>query len=251
MGWITSPPYKERGRMKTAIVIPTLNEAGNIGTLITQIDSVLKNDYLIIVVDDNSSDRTQAIVNDMSKIYFVHLIARPRKLGYASAIKDGFRHALSQDAENIIEMDADLSHNPNDIKRLMEAMDAYDADVVIGSRYIKGGKVEGSPFSRRLISRAGNFIIHLYTGMNIRDCTSGFRCHRRSVLYRTHILDWGNTDEGYGFHITFTDKIMRAKLSIKEIPITFVDRKHGQSKMSNKILFEALWIVLRLSVKRR
>ncbi len=237
--------------MKTAIVVPTLNEAENIGTLITQIDNALMDDYLIIVVDDNSSDRTQEIVKDMAEVYFVHLIARPRKLGYASALKDGYRYALSQDADFIIEMDADLSHNPQDIKRLMEAIVLYDADVVIGSRYVEGGNVIGSPFSRKLISRAGNLITRMYTGMNIKDCTSGFRCYRRTVFYRTYILSWDNEDEGYGFHISFTDKILRARLAIKEIPITFVDRKHGQSKMSRHIIFEALWIILKISIKHR
>lgn len=237
--------------MKTAIVVPTLNEAENIGSLITQIDSALGNDYLIIVVDDNSSDRTQEIIKEMAEVYFVHLIARPCKLGYASALKDGYRYALSQDADFIIEMDADLSHNPQDIKRLMEAMVLYDADVVIGSRYVEGGNVVGSPLSRRLISITGNLITRMYTGMNIKDCTSGFRCYRRTVFYRTYILDWDNKDEGYGFHISFTDKILRARLSIKEIPITFVDRKHGQSKMSRHIIFEALWIILKISIKHR
>jgi len=233
--------------MKTAVVIPTLNEGRTIGPLITQIDHILHSGYIIIVVDDNSTDRTQEVIKEMSTLYPVKLIARPRKLGFASAILDGMRYALEQNADIFVVMDADFSHDPKYIRMMMNAMTTYGADAVIGSRYISGS-YDSSTLMRGLTSRAGNIFANIVLRLGVHDCTSGFKCYSREAVIKAHILEIDA--EGYGLQIISVYNMKRAGLVIHEIPITFSNRLYSKTKLTKKIIIEMLSIVLKLSIKR-
>lgn len=201
----------------------------------------------ILVVDDNSPDGTGKLVNDMSEQNDrIQVLHRPSKLGLGSAYIAGFKHAIQQDVDCIFEMDADFSHDPNMIPEFLEKLET--CDVVIGSRYISGINVVNWPMSRLLLSYFANFYTRIITGMSIQDATGGFKCFKREVLEQID-LDQVRSD-GYAFQIEMNFRCWRKGFRICEIPIIFVDRHSGTSKMSRRIIYEAIWIVWWLRLKR-
>jgi dolichol-phosphate mannosyltransferase len=221
------------------IVVPTYNEMQNIGSLIS---SLLESgpDISILVVDDNSPDGTADYVEKVGASNpRVSLIKRPEKLGLGSAYITGFKVALDRGARYVIQMDADFSHDPGYIPALLESVDGND--LVIGSRYVKGVNVVNWPIQRLLLSYLANYYTRIITGMPIHDATSGFKCFRREVL-ETIDLD-AIISDGYCFQIEMTFRSWRKGFRISEIPIVFVDRHSGTSKMSKNIIWEAIWKV--------
>lgn len=194
----------------------------------------------ILVVDDNSPDGTGKLVNDMSEQNDrIQVLHRPSKLGLGSAYIAGFKHAIQQDVDCIFEMDADFSHDPNMISEFLEKLET--CDVVIGSRYISGINVVNWPMSRLLLSYFANFYTRIITGMSIQDATGGFKCFKREVL---ELIDLDRVrSDGYAFQIEMNFRCWRKGFRICEIPIIFVDRHSGTSKMSRRIIYEAIWIV--------
>ena len=228
--------------LKGLVIIPTYNEKENISLII---DEVLKqNDILnVLVVDDNSPDGTAQIVQN-KELYKkrVFLLQRPGKMGLGSAYVEGFQWALKQDYDYIFEMDADFSHDPIMLNEMLEKIERYD--LVIGSRYIKGINVVNWPLSRLILSYMASKYVRIITGMRIADPTGGFKCFKRHVLESinlNHIMS-----DGYAFQIEMNYKTWIRKFLIKEIPIVFTDRRVGQSKMSKKIIREAILVVWKL-----
>lgn len=201
----------------------------------------------ILVVDDNSPDGTGKLVNDMSEQNDrIQVLHRPGKLGLGSAYIAGFKHAIQQDVDCIFEMDADFSHDPDMISEFLEKLET--CDVVIGSRYISGINVVNWPMSRLLLSYFANFYTRIITGMSIQDATSGFKCFKREVL---ELIDLDRVrSDGYAFQIEMNFRCWRKGFRICEIPIIFVDRHSGTSKMSRRIIYEAIWIVWWLRLQR-
>jgi len=234
--------------MKTVIVIPTYNEKQNIARLIPIIFNTVKENLEIIVVDDNSPDNTSQIVIDWQTIYpdSIHLIKREKKLGLGSAYIAGFKKALEIGAGLIMEMDADFSHNPKDIPKLIDAC-REDADLSIGSRKIPDGKIEGWGWYRKLMSNGAMFLARLILNLKTRDVTSGFRCYKRKVLENIGIEKI--TSNGYAFQEELVYRTEKAGFVIKEIPVTFVDRKIGKSKLSTKDILEFFITIVRLKLK--
>jgi dolichol-phosphate mannosyltransferase len=230
--------------MKVLIIIPTYNEKENIESLIT---AVLKQHEAIevLVLDDNSPDGTGAIVDGMMlEEPRIHIIKRPGKMGLGSAYVTGFKYALKQDYDYIMEMDADFSHNPNDIPKLIEA--AQSNDLVIGSRYCSGINIINWPIERLLISYFASKYVRIITGMPIKDPTGGFKCFNRKVLQS---IDLDNIhSEGYSFQIEMNYKAYLKGFKLKEVSIVFTERMNGVSKMSKKIVNEAAWMVWRLKL---
>ena len=201
----------------------------------------------ILVVDDNSPDGSGKLVNDMSEQNDrIQVLHRSSKLGLGSAYIAGFKHAIQQDVDCIFEMDADFSHDPNMIPEFLEKLET--CDVVIGSRYISGINVVNWPMSRLLLSYFANFYTRIITGMSIQDATGGFKCFKREVLEQID-LDQVRSD-GYAFQIEMNFRCWRKGFRICEIPIIFVDRHSGTSKMSRRIIYEAIWIVWWLRLQR-
>ena len=229
--------------METLVIIPTYNERENIGEMLARLLD-LPCRLEVLVVDDGSPDGTAGIVRQrMAGEPRVHLLERPRKLGLGSAYRDGFRYALEHGAEYVFEMDADFSHDPAVIPRFLEA--AGDADLVLGSRYL-GGKVTvvNWPLDRLILSYTANFYTRLVTGLPVADATGGFKCFRRRALEAVR-LDLVSSD-GYGFQIEMSFKCWKRGMRIREIPIVFVDRRAGVSKMNQRIVWEAAGLVWRL-----
>jgi len=228
------------------IVIPTFNEAGNIETLLDHIFALEVSHLEVLVVDDNSPDGTSAIVQRCSeKDGRVHLLSRPHKMGLGTAYVAGFQFALQNGYEFILEMDADFSHHPKEIPRLLEKMPEYD--LAIGSRYLTGVNVTNWPLSRLLLSLFANWYTRAITGMPIQDCTSGFKCFHRRVLEAIPLEKIDSN--GYAFQIELHYKAWRKGFRICEIPIVFTERLTGRSKMSRKIQIEAAKMVWRLKVR--
>lgn len=224
------------------VVVPTYNEAENIGDLIPQI--LAQPRLRILVVDDGSPDSTGAIVGALAAADpRVGLLSRPGKQGLGTAYIAGFRRAVAEGAEYIFEMDADFSHDPRYLPQLLAAAEA-GADLVIGSRYVPGGGTTDWGLVRRLISRGGNLYAGLILGLPVADATGGFRCYRRRVL-ETLDLDKVRSN-GYAFQIEMAYRALRAGFRIAEVPIIFPDRRVGKSKMSRRIVAEALVNVWRL-----
>ena len=226
--------------MKSVVVVPTYCEAANITTLL---DSVLGavTDLDVLVVDDNSPDGTAARVRSHPQFdHRVHLLARPGKAGLGAAYRAGFAWALDAGYDVVVQMDADLSHPPERLPALLVALD--EADVAIGSRYVRGGAVRDWPASRRLISWAGNVYVRLVLGLPVHDATAGFKAFRSGALRTIGVLD--SVSNGYCFQIENTWRACRAGLVVREVPITFSDRGEGESKMSRAIVAEALGRVL-------
>ena len=224
---------------KTTIVIPTYNERQNIDALVSALLEIGP-DITILVVDDNSPDGTAEHVQSIaSSNPRVRLLRRPEKLGLGSAYITGFKDALGGDTELIVQMDADLSHDPRYIGDFLKAIE--DSDLVIGSRYVKGVNVINWPIQRLLLSYFANVYTRIITGLPVHDSTSGFKCFRRQVL-ETIDLD-AIISDGYCFQVEMTFRSWRKGFRVAEVPIVFVDRHSGTSKMSKRIVWEAIWKV--------
>jgi dolichol-phosphate mannosyltransferase len=225
------------------VIIPTYNERENIDLLLDRL-LALPFGLEVLVVDDNSPDGTAERVQARRQSDArVHLLQRPSKLGLGSAYRDGFRYALDRNAEYIFEMDADFSHDPDAIGSFLQH--ARDCDLVLGSRYLDNKvTVVNWPLSRLILSFAANLYARWITGLPVHDCTGGFKCFRRRALESVR-LDQVRSD-GYAFQIEMTYKCWKRGMRIREIPIVFVDRRAGVSKMSRNIIWEALWMVWRL-----
>jgi len=234
--------------MSIWITVPTYNEAENIRELVTAILQALPTAN-VVVVDDNSPDGTAEIVNEMAKLdERVHLIRRPGKLGYASAILTGLNHAFERGAKFLGHMDADFSHDPQKLPDLLEALES-GADIALGSRYVAGGGVEGWSLYRQILSRGANWLARMLLNLPVRDCTSGFRLYKRDAFAKLHLHRL--RVEGYGFLYLSTALAVWNGLKVAEVPITFVDRRHGKSKLSRRIIAEAAIALVKVFVWRK
>jgi dolichol-phosphate mannosyltransferase len=236
-----TPPSPTNGK-RTLVVIPTFNEAENIGRVIPAVFRQAEGIDLLII-DDNSPDGTSVLVREMmEKNSHIHLIERSGKMGLGSAYVEGFKFAVQQGYEFIFEMDADFSHDPNDIPRFLVAI--QEADLVLGSRYINGIRILNWPMSRLLLSYGANIYTRFVTGLPLNDATGGFKCFRRSVLEAINLNDIRSN--GYSFQIEMCYKTWKRGFRVREIPIVFLDRRHGSSKMSKQIASEAFFMVWKL-----
>jgi dolichol-phosphate mannosyltransferase len=232
------------------LILPTYNEAENIEPLVRAVLPRLAEtglEHTILVVDDGSPDGTGAIADRLAdELPQLRVLHRPRKQGLGRAYLAGFDVALAEGAELILEMDADFSHDPADIPRLIAAAGA--ADLVLGSRYVPGGGVTDWGVVRRALSRGGSGYARLLLGIPVRDLTGGFKCFHRRVLEAIN-LEEVHAD-GYGFQIELTYKAVRAGFQVAEVPITFRERRVGSSKMNARIALEAVWKVPALRLRR-
>jgi dolichol-phosphate mannosyltransferase len=224
-------------KVNAVVCLPTYNERDNVERMVR---ALVAHGVDVLVIDDGSPDGTGAIADRLAaELDAVSVLHRPRKDGLGPAYIAGFRRALADGAELILEMDCDFSHDPADLPRLVAA--AADADLVLGSRYVPGGGVRNWGLGRRVISRGGSLYAQVLLGLRVRDLTGGFKCYRRAVL---EALPLGDIDsKGYAFQIETTYRALRAGFRVVEIPITFVDREVGGSKMSRAIVLEAIWKV--------
>jgi dolichol-phosphate mannosyltransferase len=233
--------------MYNIVIIPTYKEKENIEAIINAISS-LPVPFDILIIDDNSPDGTADIVKSMQKsLPNLHIIERRGKLGLGTAYIAGFKWALERDYSYIYEMDADFSHDPNDLVRLFKTCQEKGADVAIGSRYISGVNVVNWPLSRVLMSYIASIYVRVITGMRIMDTTAGFKCYRREVL--ENIRPDHIKSIGYGFQIEMKFIAWKLGYKIVEVPIIFTDRNLGSSKMTGGIFNEALWGVLRMKLR--
>jgi len=229
-------------KLKPIIVIPTYNERKNIKKMVPAIKQAARGAH-ILVVDDNSPDKTAATVSKMSKRdRSIKLIRRKGKMGLGTAYVEGFRYALDRKYDYIFEMDADFSHDPKYLPQFLELIKKND--LVIGSRYLKGVSVVNWPIRRLMLSKFANFYARTITGLPLTDCTSGFKCFKRKVIEKIN-LDKIHSD-GYAFQIEVHYKAWKQGFKIAELPIIFVDRHAGSSKMSKRVMFEAAAIVWKL-----
>jgi dolichol-phosphate mannosyltransferase len=227
--------------MRATICLPTYNERENLASVIEALTAFLRDGDRVLVIDDNSPDGTGAIADELAaKHAFIDVLHRKRKEGLGRAYIAGFQRVLKGDAELVLEMDCDFSHDPADVPRLIAAAEE-GADVVLGSRYIHGGSTRNWGLLRRLISRGGSVYAALFLQMGVKDPTGGFKCFRRHVLEQLD-LD-AITQRGYAFQIELTYRAKQAGFRIVEIPITFADREAGRSKMSKAVVLEAIWRV--------
>jgi dolichol-phosphate mannosyltransferase len=229
---------------RACVVLPTYDERENLPRIVPAIlaaSPILD----VLVVDDNSPDGTGALADAMAKEEpRVRVLHRARKEGLGRAYLAGFADALAAGYGRILEMDADFSHDPG----RLPAMLATDADLVLGSRYVKGGSTVNWGFGRRLLSRGGSLYARTILGLPVRDLTGGFKCFRRKVLEGLDLQSVRST--GYAFQIELTYRAIRRGFTVVEIPITFADRRVGQSKMSRRIVAEALWMVWKIRFGR-
>jgi len=230
--------------VRATVCLPTYNERENLERMVRALG---EHGVSVLVIDDNSPDGTGELADRLAQeLDCVSVLHRARKQGLGPAYLDGFRHALGEGAELILEMDCDFSHDPADVPRLIAAVER--ADLVLGSRYVDGGSVRNWGLLRRLVSAGGSAYARWVLGVDVRDLTGGFKCYRRDVL-ETIDLD-AITSRGYAFQIETTYRAIRAGFRIAEIPITFVDRLQGGSKMSKAIVAEAIWKVPALRLER-
>ncbi len=245
----TSPPLP--ASPSTWICLPTYNERENlermVAALLGEFDAHAINGH-VLVVDDNSPDGTGEIADALAaREERVSVLHRTAKEGLGRAYLHGFQVALEGGADLVMEMDCDFSHNPADVHRLVAA--AEEADLVLGSRNVPGGGVRNWPLHRRILSKGGSLYARTILLLRVRDLTGGFKCFRRAVLEG---LDLDTiTAQGYAFQIELTYRTIQAGFSVTEVPIVFVDREHGTSKMSGSIMVEAMWQVWRLRLSRR
>lgn len=234
------------------LVLPTYNEAENLEPFVRALLPRLAEasaDHTVLVVDDGSPDGTGEIADRLaSESEHVRVLHRTAKEGLGRAYLAGFRVALEGGAEYVMEMDADFSHAPRDVPRLVAAA-RESADLALGSRYCDGGRVENWPLHRRLLSRGGCWYARRVLGVPVRDLTGGFKCFRREVLERLD-LDSVHAD-GYGFQIELTYRALEAGFRVEEVPITFRERERGASKMTPRIALEAVWKVPALRLRQR
>ncbi|HET8977580.1 MAG TPA: polyprenol monophosphomannose synthase [Solirubrobacteraceae bacterium] len=226
------------------LVIPTYNERENLARIVdaagAELEHVAAGDYRILIVDDNSPDGTGALADALAERHeWVEVLHRPGKAGLGQAYLAGFTRALDAGAKLLIEMDADFSHDPHYLPRLIAAAD--HADLVLGSRYVPGGGVRDWGLLRRMISRGGGLYARVILGVGVRDLTGGFKCIRREVL---EAIDLPSVRaEGYVFQIEVTYRAILAGFRVREVPIVFADRTEGSSKMSSTIALEAMLLV--------
>jgi dolichol-phosphate mannosyltransferase len=226
--------------MKAVVCLPTYNERENLERMVSALGEVLPPGGHVLVVDDSSPDGTGELADRLAgELGFVDVLHRPRKEGLGPAYLAGFRRALADDAELVLEIDCDFSHDPADVPRLIAA--AETADLVLGSRYVPGGQIVNWGRWRRLVSSAGSLYARTLLALPVRDLTGGFKCYRRVVL-ETIGLDKIRS-RGYAFQIETTYRTLRAGFHVVEIPIAFVDREVGGSKMSRAIVIEGIWKV--------
>jgi len=228
--------------MKSIIIIPTYNEKENIEKLIEEIRKLNK-DFRILIIDDNSPDGTGRIADRLARKYSeVSVIHRSAKLGLGTAYIIGFKYALENNYDLIFTMDADFSHQPRYLIDLLEKAKEYD--LVIGSRYVKDGQIQNWPLHRLILSRGANFFVRMVTRIPIFDSTGGFNCYRKEVLEKIDL----NTiiSDGYAFQIEMKYKLWKKGFSIKEIPVTFIERARGTSKISKRIIFQAFFLIWKL-----
>jgi len=229
------------------VIVPTYNEIENISKIVAAVMKLSPNMDLL-VVDDGSPDGTGAKIKELQGEHHerLHLIEREGKLGLGTAYIKGFKWAIERGYLYICEMDADFSHNPDDLLRLFDAIENHSVDVAIGSRYVSGVNVVNWPMSRVLISYFASVYVRLITRMTIRDSTAGFVCYRKEVL---EVIDLDKIRfKGYAFQIEMKFKAWKYRFKLEEIPIIFTDRREGTSKMSGKIVSEAIFGVLRLKI---
>ena len=230
--------------MKALVIIPTYNERENLTELLRRIFA--ENLPLeVLIIDDHSPDGTGAVADQLAASDpRVHVMHRPGKMGLGSAYVAGFRYALERDYDAVFEMDADFSHNPDSLPQFLRELET--ADLVVGSRYLHGVTVVNWPLKRLILSYGANVYSRIITGIPIKDLTGGFKCFRRQVL---ESLDLSRVrSDGYGFQIEINYKAWRKGFRIREIPILFVDRRAGESKMNRRIVWEAAWMVWRLRI---
>jgi len=231
------------------VIIPTYNEKENIEKIIRTIFS-LENDFHILIVDDSSPDGTAQIIKNLQSEFSnsLYLEERKGKLGLGTAYIHGFKWSLQKDYEFIFEMDADFSHDPNDLSRLLSACKNDGYDFSIGSRYINGGNVKNWPRTRWLMSYFASVYVRIILFVNIKDTTAGFKCYKRAVIEK---IDLNNIwFVGYAFQIEMKYSALKLGFKAKEVPITFTDRILGESKMNMSIFKEAFWGVIKLRKKR-
>lgn len=227
---------------KALVVIPTYNEAENIPRLIPTVLSQAAN-LEVLVVDDGSPDGTAGLVRDMMSVDSrIHLLERPGKMGLGTAYVAGFKFAIEHKYDFVFEMDADFSHSPKELPNFLRKMEDYD--LVIGSRYINGVRVLNWPMQRLLLSYFANIYTRIITGLPVHDATGGFKCYRRTVLESID-LDTIKSN-GYAFQIEISYKVWKRGFRIVEIPIIFLDRRSGTSKMSKSIVYEAVFMLWKL-----
>ena len=229
------------------VITPTYNERESIREVVRRLFDACGESVDLLVIDDGSPDGTAEYVRIMQREDSrIHLEERGGKLGLGTAYVLGFKWAIERGYDAVVEMDADLSHDPADVPRLLDALG--EADLVIGSRYVAGGGVSNWGRARRLLSAAGNLYARMWLGYKVKDSTAGFRAYRTAALAK-HLDDIHS--EGYGFQIEMTRRFHKAGLRIREVPITFTERALGSSKMSRRIAVEALTSVTRWGVRDR
>lgn len=238
-----------RASMRATVCLPTYNERDNLEPMLRALGEVLPEGGRVLVIDDSSPDGTGALADRLSEeLPHVDVLHRPVKEGLGPAYLAGFRRALAEGAELVLEMDCDFSHDPADVPRLIAA--SAEADLVLGSRYVPGGGVESWGLLRRMVSAGGCLYARLLLGVPVRDLTGGFKCFRRQVL---EAIDLDSvSSRGYAFQIELTYRAIRAGFRVVEIPILFAERSAGRSKMTRSIVLEAAWRVpaLRLQALR-
>ena len=236
---------------KICVVTPTYNEKENLAELAEKVFALGIPNLEMVVVDDNSPDGTGKLTEELGKKYPIKLIRREKKMGLGTAYALAFKKILAQPFDSaqdkpdfIIQMDADLSHDPALIPKFLEHIKSHN--LVLGSRYIAGGAIKNWDFTRQLVSRWGNFYARTVLGLPYQDLTGGFKCWRREILEK---MDLGSLSSvGYNFQIETTHKAHTAGYKILEIPISFTERKQGKSKMNLKIILESFWKVLKLRI---
>ena len=229
--------------MRATVCLPTYNESENLEPIVRALG---EQGVSVLVIDDNSPDGTGELADRLAgELGYVSVLHRPRKEGLGPAYLAGFRRALADGAELILEMDCDFSHSPGDVARLVAA--ATDADLVLGSRYVPGGSIGNWGLVRLIVSAGGSLYARLLLGVGVRDLTGGFKCYRREVLEAID-LDAIHS-KGYAFQIETTYRALRKGFRVVEVPITFVDREQGHSKMSRAIVLEAVWTVPALRLR--
>jgi dolichol-phosphate mannosyltransferase len=233
------------------LILPTYNEAENIGRLVSAVLPQLEAAGVephVLIVDDGSPDGTGEVAERLAREHeAVEVLHREHKEGLGSAYLAGFAVALSRGGDLVLEMDADFSHDPVDLPRLIAAAEA--ADLVLGSRYVPGGGIEDWGLLRRMLSRGGSWYARVILGLPVRDLTGGFKCFRREALEAIDLR--GVHANGYGFQIELTYRVIRAGCTVTEVPIVFRERQVGRSKMTARIALEAVWKVPALRLRRR
>ena len=232
---------------RVLVIVPTYNEAGNVRKTVERVRTAVP-PADVLVVDDNSPDGTGQIADRLAELdEHVHVLHRPGKAGLGAAYVAGFRWGLDRDHDVLVEMDADGSHQPEELPRLLAALEG--ADLVLGSRYVPGGRVVNWPRHRETLSRGGNVYARLALGVPLRDATGGYRAFRADALRRLDLDDVAS--QGYCFQVDLVWRAVQSGLRVVEVPITFIERVEGTSKMSSAIVFEALLKVTGWGVARR